>query len=60
MIAMQTSLIKLHRTLIKEMDDAHISNSTPSEVPIRINVLLEPVSTPIKKDGLTLAAQGLP
>ena len=48
MLAMQTRLIVIHRTLIKEEDDAHISNSTPSEVtefPLESYVLLEPVLT---------------
>ena len=52
MLAMQSRLIEIHRTLIKEKDDAHISNSTPSEVtefPFESYVLLEPVLTPIQK-----------
>ena len=46
MLAMQTRLIKLHRTLINEMDDAHISKSTLSEVTefkLESYVVLEPV-----------------
>ena len=62
MLGMQIRLIEIHRALITEKDDAHISNSTPSEVtefPLETYVLLEPVFTPIKRDRLRLAAQGL-
>ena len=58
MLAMQSRLIEIHRTLIKEKDGAHVSNSTPSEVTefsLKSYVLLEPVLTP----RLTHAAQGL-
>ena len=52
MLAMQTRLIEIHRTLINENDGAHIGNSTPSEVTefsLELYVLLKPVLTPIKK-----------
>ena len=43
--------MEIHRTLIKKIDDAHISISKPSEVTELSKesyVLLEPVLTPIK------------
>ena len=61
MIAMQTRLIEIHRTLIKEKDDAHISNSTPSEVTefsLESYVVLEPVLTPIKKGRINTRHTG--
>jgi hypothetical protein len=52
MLASQHRLIEIHRTLMKEHDDAHISSSTPSEITefsINSYVLLEPVLTPLKQ-----------
>ena len=61
MLAMQSRLIKIHRTLIKKNDGAHISNSTPSEVTefsLETYVLLEPVLTPIKKGRIKTRRTG--
>ena len=56
MLAIQSRLIEIHRTLIKEKD------STPSEVtefPLESYVLLEPVLTPIKKRRINTRHTGL-
>ena len=51
-LAVQICLIEIHRTLIKEKDDAHISNSTPSRVTefsLESYVLLETILRPIQR-----------
>ena len=61
MLAMQSRLIEIHRTLIKERNDAHISNSTPLEVtefPLESYVVLEPVLTPLKKGRINTRRTG--